>query len=55
MSVSRLKTQYMDFALRTRTLDYCKRDDNAKEDVSLILYTNVYLPVMVEFFCTKHA
>ena len=23
--------------------------------VSLVLYTNVYLPVMVEFFCTKYA
>ena len=26
-----------------------------KNTVSLVLYTNVYLPVMVEFFCTKYA
>ena len=26
-----------------------------KYTVSLVLYTDVYLPVILEFFCTKHA
>ena len=32
-----------------------KYTDTCAIFVSLVLYTNVYLPVMVEFFCTKYA